>query len=175
LLKISKMTGYSTEGWNELFVIAGGAAAALSGRIFVGLSVNIRSILDLEKKGGAPLLTGRGLEALVDLLNVLVICIVAATPNINRGVLAAFILVVAAESAISPVRAALATRSRSEIRKTVLQRLLTPVALTLIYVVTGITLAVQHGGGLLWLPAAFVLSVFIAALNAWILLVEVMR
>ncbi len=169
------MTGYSTEGWNELFILAGGAAAALSGLIFVGLSVNIKSVLDIEKKDGAPLLTGRGLEALVDLLNILVICIVAATPNIDRGVLAAFILVVAAESAISPIRAALVTRGRSEIRKYTLQRLITSVALTLIYVVTGVTLAVQHGGGLLWLPAAFVLSVFIAALNAWILLVEVMR
>jgi hypothetical protein len=49
------------------------------------------------------------------------------------------------------------------------------ITLTLIYFISGITLAVEHGGGLLWLPAAFVLSIFIAALNAWILLVEVMR
>jgi hypothetical protein len=89
------MTGYSTEGWHELFILAGGATAALSGLIFVGLSVNIKEVLALEEKDGAPLLTGRGLEALVALLNVLVICIVGAVPNINRGVLAAFILVVA--------------------------------------------------------------------------------
>jgi hypothetical protein len=98
------VTGYSTEGWNELFILAGGATAALSGLIFVGLSVNIKTVLDIDKRDGANLLTGRGLEALVALLNVLVICIVAATPNINRGVLAAFILVVSTESAISPVR-----------------------------------------------------------------------
>ncbi len=170
------MTGYSTDGWHELFILAGGATAALSGLIFVGLSVNIKEVLALEEKDGAPLLTGRGLEALVALLNVLAICIVGAVPNINRGVLAAFIFVVAAESAISPVRTALATRGRSEISKsTTLQRLPVAITLTLIYFVSGITLAVEHGGGLLWPPAAFVLSIFIAALNAWILLVEVMR
>jgi phosphatidylglycerophosphate synthase len=132
----------------------------------VGLSVNIKDVLSIEEKGGAPLLTGRGLEALIDLLNVLVICIIGATPNISRGVLAAFIPIIAAESAISPVRAVLATRGRSEISKSTLQRLMTAFALTLVYVITGITLAVEHGGGLLWLPAAFVLSIFIAALNA---------
>jgi len=41
--------------------------------------------------------------------------------------------------------------------------------------VAGITLAAGHGGGLFWLPAAFVLAVFVAAVNAWVLLVEVLR
>jgi hypothetical protein len=30
-------------------------------------------------------------------------------------------------------------------------------------------------GGLFWLPAAFVVAVFVAAVNAWVLLVEVVR
>jgi hypothetical protein len=169
------VTGYSSAGWNELFILAGGATAALSGLIFVGLSVNIKTVLEIEKSEGTSLLTGRGLEALVALLNVLVICIVGATPNINRAVLASFILLVAAESAISPVRALGSTRGRSEISKATLQRLLTATALTLIYVLAGVTLAAGHGGGVLWLPGAFVLSVFIAAVNAWILLIEVIR
>jgi hypothetical protein len=37
------------------------------------------------------------------------------------------------------------------------------------------TLLAQGGGGLQWLPFAFVLAVSIAASNAWILLVEVLR
>ncbi len=79
------MTGYSTEGWSGFFILAGGATAALSGLIFVGLSVNLKTVLEIERGEGATLLTGRALEALVALLNVLVICIVAVTPNINRG------------------------------------------------------------------------------------------
>lgn len=37
------------------------------------------------------------------------------------------------------------------------------------------TLAAAAGGGLFWLPAAFVLAVFVAAVNAWVILVEVLR
>jgi hypothetical protein len=39
----------------------------------------------------------------------------------------------------------------------------------------GITLVVGHGGGLFWFPVAFVLAIFIAAVNGWVLLVEVLR
>jgi hypothetical protein len=30
-------------------------------------------------------------------------------------------------------------------------------------------------GGLFWLPVAFIVAVFVAAVNAWVLLVEVLR
>jgi len=36
-------------------------------------------------------------------------------------------------------------------------------------------LAAGTGGGLFWLPASFVLAIFVAAVNAWVLLVEVLR
>src|ERR1019366_2847824 len=41
---------YSAEGWGELFLAAAGATAALSGLIFVGLSVNIRTVLAADKR-----------------------------------------------------------------------------------------------------------------------------
>jgi hypothetical protein len=96
------MTAYATEGWGEMFLCAGGATAALSGLIFVGLSVNIHTVLDIDKREGRNFLTGRAIEALAALLIVLVISVVALTPAIGRGVLAAFILRTAAGSAISP-------------------------------------------------------------------------
>jgi hypothetical protein len=54
-------------------------------------------------------------------------------------------------------------------------RILTAAALTLALVICGVTLAAGSGGGLDWLPVAFVLAIFIAAVNGWILLVEVER
>ena len=95
------IAGYSPEGWGDLFLAAAGATAALSGLIFVGLSVNIRAVPDLDKESGSNFLTGRALEALVALLNVLVISVVGLTPSISRGALAAFILAVSIERAIS--------------------------------------------------------------------------
>jgi hypothetical protein len=38
-----------------------------------------------------------------------------------------------------------------------------------------VTLAAGHGGGPDWLPAAFVLAIAVAAINAWVLLVEILR
>jgi hypothetical protein len=169
------MTGYSIDGWGDLFVATAGAGAVLTGLIFVAVSVNIGAVLEADKRSGENFLTGRALEALVALLNVLLISIVGLVPTIPRGVLAAFILVVAAESAISPVQAARATRRRGVLDRPNLLRAIMAFALTASLVVAGITLAAGHGGGLFWLPAAFVLAIFVAAVNAWVLLVEVLR
>jgi hypothetical protein len=169
------MSGYSSVGWGEFFLAAAGATAALSGLIFVALSVNLRTVLDIEKRGGENFLTGRAIEALVALLNVLVISIIALTPTISRGALAAAILVVAAESGISPGRVLYVTRGQTELSKATLLRLFSAMALTATLVVSGVTLAVHGGGGLLWLPAAFVLAICVAAINAWVMVVEVLR
>ncbi|WP_042374801.1 hypothetical protein [Streptacidiphilus neutrinimicus] len=169
------MTGYATGGWTDMFLCAGGAAAALCGLIFVGLSVNIRTVLDIEKREGHSSMTGRALEALVALLIVLLISVVALTPAINPDVLAAFVLLNAAASAISPVRAAYTGRGRSPNPTEVILRRFLAAAVTLTLLTAGASLAAGHGGGLYWLPAAFVLAVTIAAVNAWVLLVEVLR
>lgn len=169
------VTGYDPVGWGDLFACAGAAAAALAGLIFVGLSVNMSTLLELDKRRGQNFLTGRALEAFVAMLSVLVICIVALTPHIVRGVLAAFIMLTAAGSAISPVRA-LRYANREERRSpTLLQRVAFAFALTCCLLVCGITLAADHGGGLFWLPAAFVLAIVVASVNSWVLLVEVLR
>jgi hypothetical protein len=70
------VTGYTTDGWGDLFVAAAGATAALSGLIFVAISVNIGPVLEADKRTGQNFLTGRALEALVALLNVLAISLV---------------------------------------------------------------------------------------------------
>jgi hypothetical protein len=53
------VTGYSTDGWGDLFVAAAGATAALSGLIFVAISVNIGPVLEADKRTGQNFLTGR--------------------------------------------------------------------------------------------------------------------
>jgi hypothetical protein len=169
------IAGYSTEGWGDLFLASAGATAALSGLIFVGLSVNIRTVLAADKREGQNFLTGRALEALAALLIVLVISLVGLVPAIPRGALATFILLTGAGSAISPVRALVASRQASALDGPLLLRLVTAAGLTVTLLLAGVTFATGHGGGLYWLPAAFVLAITIAAVNAWVLLVEVLR
>lgn len=169
------MTGYTPAAWHDLFLCAGGAAAALSGLIFVGLSVNIRTVLELDQREGQNFMTGRALEALIALLSILIISIVGLTPALDRAPLSALLLLIAAASAVSPMRAVYASRGRSAVPVAMLLRLLVATALTLALAAAGTTLAAGHGGGLYWIPAAFVLAVTVAAVNAWVLLVEVLR
>jgi hypothetical protein len=166
---------YELDRWHDFFVAAAGATAALSGLIFVAVSINLRAILDEERKVGSSYLTGRALESLVALLIVLGISLVGLDPSIERVAFAAFIIFCAAGSFISPIRAARAYRS-SHVKPTAYDlRMALSCVLAAGYVAAGITLIAQAGGGLNWLPFAFVLAVVIAATNAWILLVEVLR
>jgi hypothetical protein len=78
-------------------------------------------------------------------------------------------------SGISPVRAVSAYR-KSRVKPVAYNlRLFLALLLVAAYAVAGVTLVTQAGGGLHWLPFGFVLAVSIAASNAWILLVEVLR
>jgi hypothetical protein len=169
------IAAYTTEGWGDLFLASAGATAALSGLIFVGLSVNIGTVLAIDKRQGQNFLTGRALEALAALVTVLIISLIGLVPAIPRGALAAFILLTGVASAVSPVRALLSSRRGSMMDGPLLLRLIFAAGLTVSWFLAGVTLATGHGGGLYWLPAAFVLAIMIAAINAWVLLVEVLR
>src|ERR1700685_3045804 len=99
---------YDPETWHDFFIAAAGATAALSGLIFVAVSINLRDILAEEKKIGSSYLTGRALESLVALLIVLGISLVGLDPSLDRAAFAAVLLVSAAGAAVSPARSALA-------------------------------------------------------------------
>ncbi len=167
--------GYATDGWSEFFVAAAGATAALAGLIFVSLSVNIERVLQLDKEIGENFLSGRAFEGLAALVSVLGISIVALTPAVARGALAAFIIFVALLTAISPLRALSRGAAKSSHRSRVLIRFGMALALSATLAIAGITLAIRHGGGLYWLPPAFVLGITVASVNAWVILVEILR
>ena len=168
-------SAYDPETWHDLFIAAAGAAAALSGLIFVAVSINLGEIFAEEKKVGSSYLTGRALESLVALLIVLGISLVGLDPSISRAVFAAVLLFCAASSAVSPFRAT-STYRTSHIKPTAYNlRLSLSLLLVATYAVSGATLLAAGGGGLHWLPFAFILAISIAASNAWILLVEVLR
>jgi hypothetical protein len=161
--------------WHDFFIAAAGASAGLSGLIFVAVSINLRDILAEEKQIGSSYLTGRALESLVSLLLVLAVSIVGLDPTIPTLVFAVVLLLVAVGSAISPARAVSAYR-KTHIKPVAFNlRLFLATTLVIAYAVASVTLALGFGGGLHWLPFAFLLAISIAASNAWILLVEVLR
>ncbi|OQO94826.1 hypothetical protein B1813_01735 [Saccharomonospora piscinae] len=164
-------SAYSAEGWTDFAVATTGAAAALAGLLFVALSINLSGIL-----------TGRGLTAraaytLVLLATPLLVGVLLLVPDQDERVLGAELLVVGAGSGLALARLSRPGRRSRE------QRLVwwaateaTPaLVLTASTALAGVGLLTGALGGLYWVPGA-VLAAFLAALiNAWVLLVEILR
>ncbi|MDQ4001452.1 MAG: hypothetical protein M3283_10730, partial [Actinomycetota bacterium] len=62
--------------WHDFFLAAAGAAAVLAGLVFVGLSINLDTIMATPTYG----LPGRALEALVLLMAVLIVTCLLLVP-----------------------------------------------------------------------------------------------
>ncbi len=70
------------DSWANFFVIAGGGSGALTGLVFVAISLKSDQIL------GSPALRKTAAQTLVLLISPLFIALLATTPNLPRAVLA---------------------------------------------------------------------------------------
>lgn len=157
--------------WGSFFVAAVGAAAALTGLLFVGVSLNLARILAL------PWLPGRALESLILLLAALVASSLVLVPMRSREVLGIALLVVGLANWLTLIWVhregwlAIAAPLR---RKFVL-RVLTAQATAAAYLLGGLVLTLQSEAGLYWVAGGVLGSFVVAVLGAWVLLIEINR
>jgi hypothetical protein len=165
------MHAYSTAGWESLFVAEAGASAALAGLLFVAISINLERIL---QGAGLP---GRAGEAMVLLVAVLGVSTLVLSPGQPRTALGAELLVAglvawsilvmihlrAVRSRVGPSSGALAGRI------VVVQVAVLPL------LVAGLSLLLGAGGGLYWLVPGVLFCLVVAVLDAWALLIEILR
>jgi hypothetical protein len=164
--------GYTTEGWGELFLAEAGASAALAGLLFVAVSINLDRIIALRS------LPGAALGAIVLLVAVLMVSTFALVPEQPRWALGSEVLVVglAAWSILTGIwikalRAPIPGQPRFV---PVISTVVTQAA-TLPLVIAGVSLLLRAGGGLYWLVPGMAFCLVVAVVNAWVLLVEVVR
>jgi hypothetical protein len=166
------VSAYTVEGWGELFLAEAGASAALGGLLFVAVSINLERIIALRS------LPGAALGAIVLLVAVLMVSTFALVPGQPRWVLASEVLVVGiiAWSILTAiwVRALRAPVPNQPRFVPVVSTVVTQAA-TVPIVVAGVSLLLRAGGGLYWLVPVLAFSLVVAVVNAWVLLVEVVR
>ena len=164
------MTAYQPAAWHDLFVTAGGSAAALTGLIFVAVSINLREII---ASAHLPVRAGETLSTLVALL---LLSLFVLAPGQGRVVLGTEILALGAVTGglLLAIRLRLSCAPGDSVLWLVVPVTII-VAATVPMIVAGSTLLAGAGGGLYWLLPALVLGFVGSVFNAWILLVEIHR
>jgi hypothetical protein len=158
--------------WGQFFSAELAAAAALTGLLFVALSINLQRIVSVS---GLPERAAITLSLLVAVVIVATLCLVPGQPRI---VLGGELLVFGIALTIF-VYAMRAHYSRSDAAK------LSPVPVwvsesanvltTVPIIVAGVLEILGIPGALYFLASQVVTSFIVAAVNAWVLLVEIVR
>ncbi len=158
--------------WTGFFAAELGAAAALAGLVMVAISINLARIL------GDPILPGRAVETLVLPTGVLVVSSFALVPRQPAALFAAEIALAGLAMWLLPVAIQLRVR-RSQGRGAMLPNFLPRVALaqlsSLPILAAGAALYLGSDTALYWLVPGIVMSLIATMINAWVLLVEILR
>jgi hypothetical protein len=162
--------------WHDFFLAAAGAAAVLAGLVFVGVSINLETIMSDPIHG----LAGRALEALVLLMAVLIVTMLLLVPAQGMVLAGAEVLAVGlVDWATVVIIQVLVLRNWHSLEPAFRWHFVPRVVLcqvaTLPIVAAGVGVMGWGVGGLYWLVVGVVLSFLVAVLDAWVLLVEIHR
>jgi hypothetical protein len=156
--------------WKDFFVAVSSVAASFAGLLFVGLSINLTRIL------GTPGVPARAGETLIFLGGVLVSSLLGLIPQppIAFGLellcVGCFVWGVATFLHVRALR-----RHEYDTVAHGLQRVTYSQVAALPLVIGAASFLLREGGGLYWLAPALILPLLASMVNAWVLLVEIMR
>lgn len=159
---------YTADAWQVLFGAVAAASAALTGLLFVGLSINLKKVV------GTPEHLGRAREVLGQLLSLLVLSIILLIPGQSRLVLGAELILLGATLVGVSVFLHRQTFKRIEAGRRI--RWGARVAVfhvgTLAIPLAGVSLVLNRYGGLYWLAITVLIYFLWSTINAWTLVVQ---
>jgi hypothetical protein len=158
-----------TAGWENFLVAEAGASAALTGLLFVAVSINLTRILSF------PHLPGRAAQALMVFLSVLLVTTCGLVPAQSARALGAEILAIGALGVLGMSWLQIRDRIHVQRRYWVVSLLATSQLPLIPFVVCGVLLLRGSQNGLYWLLPGTLLSFVAGVLHAWVLLVEILR
>lgn len=157
------------DGWEDVAVVVGGAAAALIGAFFVAVSIKIDVI------GRSMDLRNRAAQTLVLFISPLVaavLLVVPEQPTVALGIELIALGVIAGAAAFVLDQRAKRHRDGVTISRTL--EIVTPNAITSVLTgVAGLVLVVGHQAGFYLLVPAFLAAITGGVINAWLFLAKI--
>ncbi|HEY6532811.1 MAG TPA: hypothetical protein VIY72_10935 [Acidimicrobiales bacterium] len=161
--------------WSDFFVAMAGSAAALAGLLFVAISINIKEILSDDS------LPRRAGQTVALLVSSLLVSGAALIPDLSESALGIVLLVVTGATwafiALMVAREARPGQPGGEPREGGSWKwrvALTQMA-TLPAVIGSVVLIAGSANGLYFVAAGILISLAVAVINAWVLMVEILR
>jgi len=158
--------------WADFFTAELGAAAALTGLVIVGISINVTRILS------DVALPGRAVETLVLPTGLLVISTCALAPQQPAWLLGLEIALAGVTMWLVPVYIqfrALSRKAGNIGPVGGVPRVLLALFSSWPFIICGILLFLGTEGALYWSVMGMVISLIATVINAWVLLVEILR
>jgi len=157
--------------WQPLLEVQAGAAATLTGLVFVAASINLSRIIAI------PGLTGRVAETLFQFLQVFFLSTALLIPRQPAAAAAGEILAVALISwglQVSGLVRYARSGSGHPRRWLAIRSIQAQLASIPLLVAAGVLFA-GNAGGMDWVVAGFVFSFIAGVTNSWVLLIEIIR
>lgn len=155
--------------WEPFFTATLGAAAALAGLLVVAISINVREIIAFKT------LPGRAAESIVLLMGVILLSGVLLMPGQGWTAVGIEVLVIGVGVWYIPLHIELRDRIVQHPDERFRIRVLTTQLATVPAVVAGALLMAESGAGLYLLAAGMGMGFVVAVVNAWVLLIEILR
>ena len=164
------MNSYAIAEWKDFFVAVSGVAASFAGLLFIALSINLTRILD------TPGIPARAGETLIFLGSVLVSALLGLVPQtpftfgLELLSIGCFVWCVGTYLHVRALRSRLYDTAAHGFMRVAYSQI---AALPL--VIGAASILLHEGGGLYWLIPGLILPLLASMVNAWVLLVEIMR
>jgi len=157
--------------WAAFFSAMASAAAALTGLVFVAVSINLSNVIK------SPNLVSRSAKALITLVGALVVSFLCLVPGQTQRVLGTEIVVFSVVWWITIARAQhRANKNNAYVttRHRIVQGLLLHGSATPV-VIAGVSFMLGHRGAPYWLMVGTIFCLLTAMLDAWVLMIEILR
>lgn len=161
----------SINEWSTFLSAQASASASLTGLVFVAVSINLARVISV------PGLVGRAAESIIQLFGVFIISTVGLVPKQSGDSLGVEILALASVFWLlqTLLQVMYMKRRSGHPLLWLMSRVIQTQLGSIPFFVSGVLLIRGSSTGMDWLVPGFILSLLSGVVNAWVLLIEILR